>query len=143
MLSSALTRIYRLPNINLLSSRRFLMEQSSSKGPIQLIIEKKLADNFKPSYLCVLNESYKHGVPKGSESHFKVVVVSENFKGQALLKRHRSINEVLKNEIDQIHALAIEAKTAEQWEGHSQPTPNCLGGSKFDKQKLHAPQKTI
>ena len=44
----------------------------SNKGPIQSIIENKLSKFFSPSYLAVVNESYKHSVPKGSESHFKV-----------------------------------------------------------------------
>lgn len=113
--------------------------EEQQKGPVQLVIEKKLADHFKPSYLSVVNESYKHAVPKGSESHFKVVIVSEDFQGQALIKRHRSVNQLLKEELQIIHALAIEAKTSEQWEKVGQvsrPTPNCLGGSKHEKSKL-------
>ena len=34
----------------------------------------------------VMNESYMHNVPKGSETHFKVVVVSPKFEGQPLIK---------------------------------------------------------
>jgi len=123
--------------------RRFLMEsssKSSSKGPVQAIIEQKLTDQFKPSFLAVANESYKHSVPRGSESHFQVVVVSESFKGKSLIQRHRSVNAALKEELNIIHALAIQAKTPEQWtdNSHIEKTPNCLGGSKFDK----ASQKT-
>ncbi|MCV6071225.1 BolA/IbaG family iron-sulfur metabolism protein, partial [Escherichia coli] len=51
---------------------------------IQEIIEKKLHSELQPSYLKVINESYMHNVPPGSESHFKVIVVSDSFAGQRL-----------------------------------------------------------
>jgi len=107
-----------------------------SKGPIQAIIEKKLQEHFNPSHLTVVNESYKHSVPKGSESHFKVVVISDLFEKQTHLQRHRSVNSVLKDELKIIHALAIQAKTPKQWKDSNQfidSTPNCLGGSKHDR----------
>ena len=43
---------------------------------VHVIIEKKLRDNLSPSFLEVINESNMHNVPSGSESHFKVIVVS-------------------------------------------------------------------
>ena len=39
-------------------------------------------------------------MPKGSESHFKVIVVSEVFEGQKLLARHRLVNATLAAELD-------------------------------------------
>lgn len=42
-------------------------------GPVYDTIVKNLSAKFSPSLLEVVNESYKHSVPKGSESHFKVV----------------------------------------------------------------------
>jgi len=135
MLSTTFNRISRF-SCNNLFRRSFMAD--SSKGPIQIVIEQKLTNHFKPSFLSVVNESYKHGVPKGSESHFKVVVVSENFNGQSLIQRHRSVNTVIKDEVERIHALSIQAKTAEQWASCGQQphqTPNCLGGSKFEKNR--------
>jgi len=120
-------------SINQTIFRRFM---ASCKGPIQSIIENKLSKFFSPSYLAVVNESYKHSVPKGSESHFKVVVVSEEFKGKSLIQKHRSVNQALSEELKIIHALAIQAHTEEQWlkkGGKIEPTPNCLGGSKFEQ----------
>ncbi|CAD5123829.1 DgyrCDS12137 [Dimorphilus gyrociliatus] len=96
---------------------------TENAGPIQIIMEKKLKDFFLPSHLEVINESYMHNVPKGSESHFKVVVVSEKLV-------HEAIDEEIK---DAIHALTIVAKTPNQWESSGQkvdPSPRCLGGSK-------------
>ncbi|WP_142890648.1 BolA/IbaG family iron-sulfur metabolism protein, partial [Klebsiella pneumoniae] len=42
-------------------------------------IEAKLRAAFDPVYLEVVDESYRHNVPAGSESHFKVVLVSDRF----------------------------------------------------------------
>ena len=54
-------------------------------------IEAKLVAAFEPAYLEVTDESYRHNVPAGSESHFKVVVVSDKFVGERFLSRHRAI----------------------------------------------------
>ena len=108
-----------------------------SKGPTQGTIEEKLQGAFEPVTLHVVNESYMHNVPEGSESHFKVVVVSEQLQGQRLLQRHRSIKKVLSDELaGAVHALSIEAYTPEEWierDGEISASPKCLGGSKADK----------
>lgn len=49
---------------------------------IQEVLERKLNTAFNPIYLQVTNESYMHNVAPGSESHFKVVIVSESFEEQ-------------------------------------------------------------
>ncbi|MGI5308538.1 transcriptional regulator BolA [Rheinheimera sp. WS51] len=99
------------------------------------IIEQKLQDAFSPIFLQVKNESYKHNVPEGSESHFNVVIVSETFAGQRLLQRHRAVNTVLAEELaKQIHALAIHTYTPEEWSKqqaeHVPASPKCYGGGK-------------
>lgn len=53
---------------------------------------------FRRLFYClaeVINESHMHSVPKGAETHFKVVVVSDQFDGLSLLQRHREVNTVL------------------------------------------------
>lgn len=60
-------------------------------GPIETAITQTLTENLQPIHLEVINESYMHNVPKGSESHFKVLVVSEKFNDLALLKVITSI----------------------------------------------------
>ena len=45
-------------------------------------IEEKLRAAFQPVFLEVVDESYRHNVPAGSESHFKVVLVSDRFTGE-------------------------------------------------------------
>lgn len=70
----------------------------------------------------------------GSDSHFKVIVVSEEFAGKRLLQRHREINEILKDELaNHIHALAIHTYTPDEFaehNGEAPDSPNCMGGSK-------------
>ena len=101
---------------------------------VQAEIEKKLAEAFTPLHLEVINESSNHNVPEGSESHFKVVVVSPDFAGKNLLARHRLINATLAEELkNAIHALAIHTYTEEEWQetsGGAPMSPPCLGGGK-------------
>ena len=102
---------------------------------IQNRITEKLLNAFSPSHLQVENESHMHNVPSGSESHFKVTIVSEKFTCKRLLPCHRMINEVLADELaNDIHALALHTYAPEKWQGESEvpASPNCLGGSKAD-----------
>ncbi|MFC1237309.1 BolA/IbaG family iron-sulfur metabolism protein [Vibrio sp. DW001] len=100
----------------------------------QEIIEKKLHNAFSPKHLQVVNESYMHNVPAGSESHFKVIVVSDEFDGLRLIARHRKINQLLAEELqDGLHALSIHTYTESEWlieSGLVPKTPDCLGGNK-------------
>lgn len=100
-------------------------------------IESKLKDALAPSYLEVINESYKHSVPPGSESHFKVTIVSEDFAGKRLVMRHQVVNALLKEELENgVHALSMETFTDGEWQARgcsSMATPDCLGGSKADR----------
>jgi len=97
-------------------------------------IEQKLANAINLSHLEVINESSNHNVPEGSESHFKVILVSDDFAEKALLKRHRMINETLAEELKhKIHALAIHTYTVNEWaeQNNNAPmSPPCLGGGK-------------
>lgn len=101
---------------------------------IQSDIELKLSEGLNLLHLEVVNESSNHNVPAGSESHFKVVVVSNDFEGQMLIKRHRMINEILADELkNKIHALALHTYTESEWKeinGNAPMSPPCLGGSK-------------
>ena len=96
-------------------------------------IEEKLSRAIPLQFLQVINESGQHHVPAGSQSHFKLILVSDEFIGMALLARHRRINALLADELrDRIHALAVHAYTAEEWQAkqHEAPSsPPCAGGS--------------
>lgn len=99
---------------------------------VQADIEQKLANSIHAMHLDVINESSSHNVPPGSESHFKVVMVSNDFAGKNLLARHRMINEILADELQhKIHALAIHTYTEDEWKsqnGDAPMSPPCLGG---------------
>ena len=99
----------------------------------QSTIIKKLDGAFSPDHLEVINESASHNVPEGSESHFKVTLVSQTFDGMRSVKRHQAVYGVLAEYMGSpIHALALHTYTADEWrqrEG-SPDSPNCLGGGK-------------
>ncbi|WP_241607894.1 transcriptional regulator BolA [Rosenbergiella epipactidis] len=98
---------------------------------IRQTIEEKLIQAFSPSHLDVQNESYRHNVPAGAESHFKVIIVSEQFTDQRFLARHRSIYSILGAELSGgVHALALHTYTPKEWEGLQDTvlsSPDCRG----------------
>ncbi len=100
----------------------------------QHVIEQMLNDKLKPLHLEVVDESNMHNVPPGSESHFKVTVVSRQFEGQVLVARHRLVNDILADLLNgQIHALALHTLTPDEWierGSDERDSPPCLGGSK-------------
>jgi BolA protein len=78
------------------------------------VITKKLTDAFAPQSLKVLDESHQHeghaGHRPGGQTHFRVYIVAESFKGMTRLQRHRLINQTLAGELEGgVHALAIHA----------------------------------
>ena len=103
---------------------------------VQTNIENKIRDQLAPVHLEVVNESHMHSVPPGSESHFKVIVVTDAFEGASLVQRHQKVNGILADELrDEIHALAMQTHTPEEWTargGAIFDSPQCLGGSKVD-----------
>jgi len=86
-----------------------------------------------PAFLEVENESHRHNVPQGSETHFKVTLVSDQFKDKSLVARHRMVNELVAEQLaGEVHALSLHTKTPDEWfeQGGVIPdSPECLGGS--------------
>jgi BolA protein len=102
---------------------------------IEAVIEQKLLSAFSPIHLDVINESHQHNVAPGSESHFKVIIVTDDFVGERLIKRHRAINSILSIELaEKIHALALHTYTKDEWDKYyaenTPLSPKCLGGGK-------------
>ncbi len=101
---------------------------------MQAEIETRLSAELKPFVMQVINESDNHNVPAGSESHFKLVLVSERFEGKTLLARHRLINSILESQLQNgIHALAIHTYTESEWrdmQADAPESPACHGGGK-------------
>jgi len=81
-------------------------------------ITRKLSAAFTPNSIEVMDESNQHvghaGHRPGGETHFRVYIVAEAFRGKSRLERHRMINAVLAQELaSSVHALAIHADAPE------------------------------
>lgn len=94
-----------------------------SEGIVADRIRHTLTAALAPTSLEVIDESARHaghahvvsraGSAQGTgETHFRIKVVSEGFRGKSRLERHRAINALLADELtpDGVHALAIEAR---------------------------------
>src|ERR1700761_6238205 len=78
------------------------------------VIIEKLHKAFAPESLRVEDESHQHvghaGHRPGGETHFRVYIVSDAFRGKSRVERHRMINGTLAAALaGGIHALAIHA----------------------------------
>jgi BolA protein len=83
------------------------------------VITEKLAKAFTPESVQVVDESHLHaghaGHRPGGETHFRVYIVAEAFRGKSRLERHRMINDTLIGELQGgVHALAIHASTPDE-----------------------------
>ncbi len=87
----------------------------------QDVMEAKLIAAFAPERLEIINESHLHAghhhhdsdhhaaFDGSGETHFRVRIVSDAFTGLSRVQRHRAINDVLKDELNNgVHALALE-----------------------------------
>jgi len=101
---------------------------------IEQQIQNKIAQALAPLHLEVINESGSHNVPPGSETHFKLVVVTAAFEGKNRVARHRAIYAELAEQMaNGVHALALHTYTPAEWQagtGAAPDSPNCLGGGR-------------
>ena len=104
---------------------------------VQQTIENKIREALEVTHLEVINESYMHSVPPGSETHFKLVVVTDDFKGKKQVVRHQIVYALLSDELaGPVHALALHTYTADEWAQNQQnapDSPQCMGGSKNER----------
>jgi BolA protein len=86
-------------------------------------IETKIKQNL-PIYDMVLqNDSHLHAGP-ATESHFKLVLVSEAFSGLSRVKRHQAVYKALGDLMTQFHALALHTYTPDEWQTQQTQVPN-------------------
>lgn len=84
-------------------------------------IQAKLAEALNPSQLDLVDESAMHaghaamkGLAAG-ETHFRLTVVAESFRGLPRLQRQRLIYRILAEELaGPVHALAVTAMTPDE-----------------------------
>jgi BolA family transcriptional regulator, general stress-responsive regulator len=92
-----------------------------------------LQSALAPTFLEVTNESHQHSVKPGSETHFKVVVVSAAFEGQSRVARQRLVHRSLAAELSSgLHALTSATFTAGEWAASPQvlASPECESRAK-------------
>ena len=70
---------------------------------------------FSVEHLYLENQSSMHNVPPNSESHFKLVIVSNDFSDLSRVKRHQNIYSALNRVMKNVHALSIQAFTIEEY----------------------------
>ena len=98
---------------------------------MEKIIENQITDiindKLSPSVLNIVNESFMHNVPTGSESHFKLIIVSDAFKDLSNVNRHQLVYRSLDKIMDEIHALSIYAFDENEYNENPVviDSPNC------------------
>jgi len=82
-------------------------------------IEARLAADFAPQHLLVIDDSARHaghaGAQPGGQTHYSVLLVSAAFRGQSRIARSRAIHAALADEFaGGLHALALTLRTPEE-----------------------------
>ena len=98
-----------------------------SYDTIQSEIVNTLNDAMDISSLKIINESHMHNVPNNSETHFKLILVSDDFLNMSLIHSHKKIYLILEQLMKKIHALSIHAFTYDEYQknNRSLESPNC------------------
>ena len=82
-------------------------------------IEATLRQALAPTHLVVEDESALHAGHAGAAAgggHFRVLIVSDRFRGQTPVARQRAVYAALGDAMQStIHALALRTLTPEEW----------------------------
>ena len=94
-----------------------------SGGPLYQAISDKISKSLNPLHFEIHDDSSKHAghaAMKGlapNETHFRLLIVSNQFDGLSLIKRHRAVNALLKDELlAGLHALQLETRTEREYQ---------------------------
>lgn len=87
------------------------------------IIHQKISARLSPSRLDVKDESHLHaghaGAREGGQSHFRVMIVTDQFEGLSRVARQRLVNDILREELaGPIHALTLKTLTPQEAENN-------------------------
>ena len=97
---------------------------------LQSQIEEKIKAGFSVRHFVLENESQLHsrGEP---ESHFKLLLVADDFEGISKVKRHQAIYKTLSELMPKFHALALHLYTEQEWQEQlNMPESSlCAGGA--------------
>ncbi|AEG32039.1 BolA family protein [Thiomicrospira cyclica] len=86
-------------------------------------IEMKIKQNLPIYDMALQNDSHLHAGP-ATESHFKLVLVSDAFSGLSRVKRHQTVYQALGDLMTQFHALALHTYTPDEWQARQTQVPN-------------------
>ncbi len=82
-------------------------------------LSSELMYKFKCSFISLENESSKHAghyIGEAKNTHFKLTIVSEEFRNINLVKRHRLVYQFLESYfISGGHALKMNLLTKSEW----------------------------
>ena len=104
---------------------------------LETLLRESLIQDINPTFIDLENESHGHNVPKNSETHFRLVVVSDAFDGLSRVKRHQLVYKAADQALKQgVHALAMQCFTESEWADNPDrlTSPPCKGGMKKDLQ---------
>lgn len=95
-------------------------------------INDTLVSRLQPHHIQVINDSGKHAAGINNptaETHFTLVVVTNNFIGETLVARHRLVYKLLAEHLTQgVHALSLQLHTEAEWSDKNKDivaTPEC------------------
>ena len=79
-------------------------------------IKQIIEAEFNPTHLEVINESHKHAGHAGDDgsgqTHFKLIIVSDQFEGLSRVQQQKRVNETLISLFDRgLHALSMRLST--------------------------------
>ncbi len=82
-------------------------------------IDGKLTAAFSPVRLQIIDESALHaghsGARPGGETHFRVEIVSEIFRGKSRVERQRLVYSALRDELaGSVHALSLVTRAPDE-----------------------------
>ena len=102
-------------------------------------IRQKLQDHLHVELLEVVNESPHHQVPEGSETHFRVLIVSKDFEGLSNVKRHQKVYKILDEELKgSVHAFSQKTLTPNEWGDIGSLVPSSPPCQKKDQGSSHS-----
>lgn len=73
-----------------------------------------LQQAFQPVHLQLVDDSALHS--RGSESHFRLLIVSSMFEGLSLVQRHKRVMQVLESEFQSgLHSISQKTISLQEW----------------------------
>lgn len=97
-------------------------------GPLKKSITDKLTAALKPTVLNIIDDSTSHAEHEAmrnqfgySETHFKILVVSDVFGDKTPIQRHRLVYGLIDEELKTkgLHAVNIVTKTPKEYENNN------------------------